>query len=49
MITVAEFYGEVIAKANAQTAKGALRTVAKEIDKDGLHGLKNMPSLESPR
>jgi hypothetical protein len=49
MITIVEFYGEVIAKANAQTAKGALRAVAKEIDKDGLYGLKNMPALEIPR
>jgi hypothetical protein len=37
LLSVTDFYGSLIAKAGAQTAKDAMKIVAKEIEKDGLH------------
>jgi len=37
LLSVTDFYGNLIAEAGAQTAKDAMKIVAKEIEKDGLH------------
>lgn len=37
LLSVTDFYGNLIAQAGAHTAKDAMKIVAKDIEKDGLH------------
>ncbi|KAJ7110039.1 hypothetical protein C8R44DRAFT_678676 [Mycena epipterygia] len=48
LLTTTEFYQAKVAEANAQSAKGAMRVVAGEIDRDGLHGMRDVRETEPP-
>ncbi|KAJ7492450.1 hypothetical protein FB451DRAFT_1218339 [Mycena latifolia] len=48
LLSTAEFYETKVAEAHAQSAKGAMRVVAGEIDRDGLHGMKDARETEPP-
>ncbi|KAJ7751293.1 hypothetical protein DFH07DRAFT_745670 [Mycena maculata] len=41
LLSTTEFYQTKVAEAHAQSAKGAMRVVAGEIDRDGLYGVKD--------
>jgi hypothetical protein len=45
---VTEFYEDKVGKAGAVSAKDALQVVSREIDSDGLFGVKNTPEIEEP-
>jgi hypothetical protein len=46
---VTNFYGNLIAASGAHTAKDAMKIVAKEIEKDGLHlGTADVGQHEEP-
>ncbi|KAJ6604834.1 hypothetical protein DFH09DRAFT_1123914 [Mycena vulgaris] len=48
LLSTTEFYQTKVAEAHAQSAKGAMRVVAGEIDRDGLHGMKDVRETEPP-
>lgn len=48
ILSVTEFYEEKVGKAGAVSAKDALQVVSREIDSDGLFGVKNTPEIEEP-
>ena len=37
LLSVTDFYGNLVSNAGAHTAKDAMKIVAKDIEKDGLH------------
>ena len=48
ILSVIEFYEEKVAKAGATSAKDALQVVSREIDANGLFGVKESPEIEEP-
>ncbi|KAJ7619200.1 hypothetical protein DFH06DRAFT_1235619 [Mycena polygramma] len=48
LLSSIQFYQTKVTDAHAQSAKGALRVVAAEIDRDGLHGMKDVHDTEPP-
>ncbi|KAJ7161404.1 hypothetical protein C8R43DRAFT_992750 [Mycena crocata] len=48
LLTTTEFYQTKITEAHTQSARGSMRVVAGEIDRDGLHGVKDTPETEPP-
>ncbi|KAJ7446477.1 hypothetical protein B0H11DRAFT_1745875 [Mycena galericulata] len=48
LLSTAEFYQTKVTEARAQSAKAALRVVAGEVDRDGLHGMKDVQETEPP-
>jgi hypothetical protein len=48
LLSTTEFYQTKVAEAHAQSARGAMRVVAAEIDRDGLHGMKEARETEPP-
>ncbi|KAJ7808228.1 hypothetical protein B0H14DRAFT_2870596 [Mycena olivaceomarginata] len=42
------FYRTKVTEAHVQSARGAMRVVAAEIDRDGLHGIRDAPDTEPP-
>ncbi|KAH7927264.1 hypothetical protein BV22DRAFT_1032014 [Leucogyrophana mollusca] len=48
LFSVVGFYENLIATAGVQTAKEAIRVVAKDIEKDGLHGLTDVQAIDDP-
>jgi isocitrate lyase len=49
LLSVTGFYSNLIAQTGAHTAKDAMKIVAKEVEKDGLHvGTKDMQEHEEP-
>ncbi|KAJ7361563.1 hypothetical protein DFH08DRAFT_844550 [Mycena albidolilacea] len=43
-----QFYRTKVTEAHVQSARGAMRVVAAEIDRDGLHGMRDAPDTEPP-
>jgi hypothetical protein len=43
-----QFYRTKVTEAHVQSARGAMRVVAAEIDRDGLHGIRDAPDTEPP-
>jgi len=49
LLSVTDFYGNLIAQAGAHTAKAAMKVVASEIERDGLyHGTGEVREHEEP-
>jgi hypothetical protein len=48
ILSVTEFYEDKVERAGAVSAKDAMRVVAREIDADGLFGVKESPEIEEP-
>jgi predicted TIM-barrel fold metal-dependent hydrolase len=49
LLSVTDFYGNLVAQASAQTAKDAMKIVAQEIEKDGLRlGTTDISEYEQP-
>ncbi|KAJ7040434.1 hypothetical protein C8F04DRAFT_1083551 [Mycena alexandri] len=48
LLNTTMFYQTKVTEAHAQSAKSALRVVAAEIDRDGLHGMKEARDTEPP-
>lgn len=49
LLSVTDFYGNLIAQAGTHTAKDAMKVVAKEVEKDGLHaGTRDALEHEEP-
>lgn len=48
IVTTTQFYEQKVAHANARTAKDAMRVVAREIEADGLYGVKEAREMEPP-
>jgi hypothetical protein len=48
LLTSIEFYQTKVTEAHALSAKAAMRVVAGEIDRDGLHGMKDARETEPP-
>ncbi|KAJ6575294.1 hypothetical protein B0H19DRAFT_1128072 [Mycena capillaripes] len=48
LLTSIQFYQTKVTEAHAQSAKGAMRVVSGEIDRDGLHGMKDVQDIEPP-
>ncbi|KII94087.1 hypothetical protein PLICRDRAFT_50074 [Plicaturopsis crispa FD-325 SS-3] len=49
MLATIDFYEDIIAKAGARSAKGAMQTLGKQIDSDGLHGVQDHSFEELPK
>ncbi|KAJ7103351.1 hypothetical protein B0H15DRAFT_811913 [Mycena belliarum] len=48
LLSTTEFYQAKVAEAHAQSARRAMRVVAAEIDRDGLHGMTDTRETEPP-
>lgn len=48
IINITEFYEGKITEAGARTAKDAMKAVSREIEADGIHGMKETREMEPP-
>lgn len=48
VVAIAAFYGDKIASAGARTASSAMKVIAREVDKDGVHREVDTQGVEEP-